>query len=48
MTDATWLRDRAEQIAASGAPDANAKAAALFEAADALDAPPASADAAPQ
>lgn len=45
--DATWLRERAEAIAASGDPDANAKAAALFEAADALDAPAASADAAP-
>lgn len=46
--DATWLRDRAEAVAASGAPDANAKAAALFEAADAADAATApAADAAP-
>lgn len=47
MTDVTWLRERAEQIAASGNPDANAQAAALFEAADAWEASSASADAAP-
>lgn len=46
--DAAWLRERAETIAASGDPDANAKASALFEAADALDPSAASADAAPQ
>lgn len=51
--DATWLRERAETIAASGSPDANVKAAALIEAADALEATDsgataASAEAAPQ
>ena len=50
--DATWLRERAETIAASGEPEANVKAAALLEAADALEASAgataASAEAAPQ
>lgn len=45
--DADWLRERAEQITAQGGPDSNVKAAALLEAADALDAPAATADAAP-
>ena len=35
MVDSAWLRERAETIAAQGGPEANAKAAALFEAADA-------------
>ena len=48
MADSTWLRERAEMIAASGDPFSNEKAAALFEAADALDAAAASADATPQ
>jgi hypothetical protein len=36
--DAAWLRERAERIAASGAPGANDRAAALWEAADDLEA----------
>lgn len=45
--DAAWLRERAEAITAQGGPESNAKAAALIEAADALEASSASADAAP-
>lgn len=45
--DAAWLRERAAALQSSGAPDSNVKAAALLEAADALEAPPASAEAAP-
>ena len=45
--DATWLRDRAEAIAASGDSNANAKVAALLEAADDLEASTASAEAKP-
>ena len=45
--DASWLRERAEAIAATGGPDANAAAGALLEAADALDSSAASAEAAP-
>jgi hypothetical protein len=36
--DAAWLRERAERIAASGAPGSNEKVAALIEAAEDLEA----------
>lgn len=42
MMDAAWLRERADALAAQGGPDTNAKVAALYEAADALDPPTAS------
>lgn len=53
--DAAWLRERADAISEAGGPDSNAKAAALYEAADvleppaenAVDVPAASAEAAP-
>lgn len=38
MSDVAWLRERADRIAASGDPDSNAKAAALYAAADDLEA----------
>ena len=47
MVDSAWLRERAERVAASGDPFSNEKAAALFEAADAIESASASADAAP-
>ena len=47
MVDSSWLRERAARIAASGEPGANEKAAGLLEAADELDAAPASAEGAP-
>lgn len=53
MDVTAWLRERAETTATSGQPEANARAAALFEAADAWEAEvsgatAASADAAPR
>ena len=47
MVDSSWLRERAEKIEAAGGDNANAKAAALYAAADDLDAASASAEAAP-